>query len=148
MSTDISSETESESKSFIGFLNNDYLLQGSSAVALFWFIDNYVASSFPATYRDLISAGLAGAGAVTILAPIFKNLIEGRDITYGVKLNVEVMKDMLFIGGGSAALVYLLRYLFPQSIKFDKSVTHYATIVGSVLASSMFVVPQTRKLLL
>lgn len=122
----------SDTKSAIDL--KDITIKSISGVSLYWLITKTL--SLRSDYADYLNVGLAGAGGLTIVAPILQNLLDGRDLMAGLSFDSTMLKNALVDGGMSMAVYLALRFAFGS--KLDVSLLNrYVGVICSVIGGDM-----------
>lgn len=112
----------------------DITIKSISGISLYWLITKTL--SLRSDYADYLNVGLAGAGGLTIVAPILQNLIDGKDLMTGITFDTLMLKNALIDGGMSMAVYLALRFAFGN--KLDTSVLNrYVGVICSVIGGDM-----------
>lgn len=109
-------------------------IKATSGVAMFWLINKFLESDDG--YMQYLKVGLVGASGLTIMAPIIQNVLDGKDLLSGVKLDKDMLKMFVVDGALTAGLYYAIKML----INVDGSeniIKKYAVIVASVIGTDM-----------
>jgi hypothetical protein len=121
----------------------DVVIQSGSALGMVYLIENYLEKYMPETYSEILKVGLSGATAITLIAPIIQNLKSGAGMFDGIKMDTEILKNMLAVGGASAIIYLLIKNAIPSITQSNAK--RYAGIVVSIL-SAYFVMPKVKSM--
>jgi len=113
---------------------SDLTIKASSGVAIYWMIDKFMSND--SGYQLYLKVGLVGASGLTVLAPIFNNMMSGKNLLEGIIFDKAILKNMLTYGSITAGLFAAIKYVFNDQIE-DSMLYKYLAVVTSIIGSDM-----------
>lgn len=111
----------------------DLTIKSASGIALYWVINKMLQSE--TGYNEYLKVGLAGAGGLTLVAPILQNMIDGKNLLDGITVDTTLFKEMAIDGVITTAIYWALKTVMGGTV--DIVIYRYVSVIASIIGADM-----------